>query len=95
MALHSRIKRINEELRAAIALIIMEEIKDPRLTHGMVTVSSVEVAKDLLASLPRDAAPQPFRPFPLGNAIASAIFLFLLASVRHRIDNVIDAKPDS
>ena len=47
MALHSRIKRINEELRSAIAAIILEEVKDPRLAHGMVTVSSVEVSKDL------------------------------------------------
>jgi S1-C subfamily serine protease len=57
------------------------------VTQGQMTIGQninfavpIEVAKDLLASLPRHAAPQPFRPFPLGNAIASAIFLFLLAS---------------
>jgi serine protease Do len=40
----------------------------------------IEVAKELVAGLPRNAAPKPFRPFPVGNAIASAIFLFLLFS---------------
>ncbi|MCX7019751.1 MAG: 30S ribosome-binding factor RbfA [Candidatus Sumerlaeota bacterium] len=47
MTLHSRIKRINEEVRDALADIIMREVKDPRLAHGMVTVSNVAVSKDL------------------------------------------------
>jgi ribosome-binding factor A len=47
MALHSRIKRINEELRTAIAMILMTELKDPRLHSGLVTVTNVAVAKDL------------------------------------------------
>jgi ribosome-binding factor A len=47
MALHSRIKRINEELRSALAFIIMGEVKDPRVIQGMVTVTQVAVSKDL------------------------------------------------
>lgn len=47
MALHSRIKRINEEMRSAIASLLMTELKDPRLQHGLVTVTQVEVSKDL------------------------------------------------
>lgn len=47
MALHSRIKRINEEMRSAIASILMTELKDPRLQVGLLTVTGVEVSKDL------------------------------------------------
>jgi ribosome-binding factor A len=47
MALHSRIKRINEELRSIIAEIIQNEIKDPRLTDVMLTVTAVNATKDL------------------------------------------------
>jgi ribosome-binding factor A len=47
MALHSRIRRINEELKTVIAGIIMTEVKDPRLARAMVTVNRVGVSKDL------------------------------------------------
>jgi ribosome-binding factor A len=47
MALHSRLKRINEEVRNAVARLVMTELKDPRLQHGLVTVTQVEVSKDL------------------------------------------------
>jgi ribosome-binding factor A len=47
MALHSRILRINEELRIALAEIIMTEVKDPRVTERMVTINRVAVSKDL------------------------------------------------
>lgn len=47
MTLHSRIKRINEELRSAIAMILLTELKDPRLGQGLVTVNQVAVSKDL------------------------------------------------
>ncbi|MBX7246034.1 MAG: 30S ribosome-binding factor RbfA [Candidatus Sumerlaeaceae bacterium] len=47
MTLHSRVKRINEEIREALAQIIMTEVKDPRVAAGLVTVSQVESAKDL------------------------------------------------
>lgn len=47
MALHSRIKRINEELRTVIADVIQNEIKDPRLTDVLVTVTAVFTSKDL------------------------------------------------
>ena len=47
MALHSRIKRINEELRSIIADIVQNEVKDPRLTEVMVTVTQVFTSKDL------------------------------------------------
>lgn len=51
MALHSRVKRIGEEIRNNIAMIIMRELKDPRLGSGMVTVSNVTVSKDLHVAL--------------------------------------------
>lgn len=47
MALHSRILRINEEIRAAIAEIVMTEIKDPRVAERMISVNRVAVSKDL------------------------------------------------
>lgn len=51
MALHSRIKRINEELRSAIASILMTELKDPRLSHGLITVTAAEISSDLHTAL--------------------------------------------
>ena len=51
MALHSRVKRIGEEIRNNIAIIIMRELKDPRLGDKMVTVSNVTVSKDLHVAL--------------------------------------------
>jgi ribosome-binding factor A len=47
VALHSRMERINEEVRAAIAEILMTEIKDPRVADHMVSVNRVVVSKDL------------------------------------------------
>lgn len=47
MALHSRMKRINEELHHAIAGILQNELKDPRIGTGLVTVTDVIVSKDL------------------------------------------------
>jgi ribosome-binding factor A len=47
MTLHSRIKRINEELKEALARIIARELKDPRLAETMATVTEVEVTRDL------------------------------------------------
>lgn len=47
MALHSRIKRINEELRTIIAEIIQNEVKDPRLGDVLITITQVNTSKDL------------------------------------------------
>jgi len=47
MALHSRIKRVNEELRTIIADVVQNEIKDPRLTDVLITITQVFTAKDL------------------------------------------------
>lgn len=41
----SRGRRIGEQMQRELALLIQQEVKDPRL--GMVTVSGVEVARDL------------------------------------------------
>ncbi len=41
----SRPQRVGHELQKEIAIILQREIKDPRL--GMVTVSGVELSKDL------------------------------------------------
>ncbi|AWK13415.1 30S ribosome-binding factor RbfA [Candidatus Fukatsuia symbiotica] len=42
----SRAQRVAQELQKEIAIILQREIKDPRI--GMVTVSSVEVSRDLV-----------------------------------------------
>ncbi|MFP3874064.1 MAG: 30S ribosome-binding factor RbfA [Thiohalophilus sp.] len=41
----SRTRRIGEQMQRELATLIQQQIKDPRL--GMVTVSAVEVARDL------------------------------------------------
>ncbi|PCS23541.1 30S ribosome-binding factor RbfA [Candidatus Enterovibrio escicola] len=41
----SRTKRVSQQVRKEIALILQREIKDPRI--GMVTVSDVEISCDL------------------------------------------------
>ena len=58
MALHSRLKRVEEQIREEIANIILKEIKDPRI--GLTSVNHVHVSKDLrfakvyVSSLERD-----------------------------------------
>ncbi len=42
---YSRTVRVAEQLRRELAILIQQEVKDPRL--GMVTVSDVEVSSDL------------------------------------------------
>jgi ribosome-binding factor A len=41
-----RIARLNEQLRADLAELIVREVKDPRL-GGLVTVTSVDISPDL------------------------------------------------
>ena len=41
-----RIERINSEMRKSISDIIVNRVKDPRI-NGMVSVTSVDTAKDL------------------------------------------------
>ncbi|EKE74036.1 30S ribosome-binding factor RbfA [Gallaecimonas xiamenensis] len=41
----SRTRRVGQELQREIAMILQREVKDPRI--GMVTVSGVEVSRDL------------------------------------------------
>ncbi|HEB56514.1 MAG TPA: 30S ribosome-binding factor RbfA [Gammaproteobacteria bacterium] len=41
----SRTRRVGEQIQRELAVFIQQEIKDPRL--GMVTVSAVEVSRDL------------------------------------------------
>jgi ribosome-binding factor A len=47
MTLHSREKRLAEEIKAALAEIVSQELKDPRVHQGMLTVSHVDLSKDL------------------------------------------------
>jgi ribosome-binding factor A len=47
MTLHSRTKRVSEEIRSALADLILTELKDPRLTDVMITVNAVHTSKDL------------------------------------------------
>lgn len=47
MALHSRMKRINEELKTHIAQVIAQEVKDPVLSSTLTTVTQVYTSKDL------------------------------------------------
>ncbi len=42
---YSRTVRVSEQLRRELAVLIQQEVKDPRL--GMVTVADVEVSTDL------------------------------------------------
>jgi ribosome-binding factor A len=51
MTLHSRIQRVNEEIRSVLAEAILTELKDPRLANVMVTISRVETSKDLHAAI--------------------------------------------
>ena len=41
----SRAQRVAQEIKKEIAVILQREVKDPRI--GMVTVSDVEVSRDL------------------------------------------------
>lgn len=47
MTLHSREKRVAEEIKEALALILQNDLKDPRLGDALVTVAAVEVTRDL------------------------------------------------
>jgi ribosome-binding factor A len=47
MTLHSRTKRVSEEIKMALADLIQNELKDPRLIDVMVTINAVHTAKDL------------------------------------------------
>lgn len=42
---YSRAQRVAQELKKEIAIILQREVKDPRI--GMVTVSDVEISRDL------------------------------------------------
>lgn len=42
----SRVDRLSQQLKKEMAVILQREIKDPRL-HNMITVSDVEVSRDL------------------------------------------------
>lgn len=58
----SRTRRIGEQMQRELAQLIQQEVKDPRL--GMVTVSGVEVSRDLsvakvFVTVLGDADPQP------------------------------------
>jgi ribosome-binding factor A len=45
MADYSRTQRVGDQLQKELAMLIQQEIKDPRI--GMVTVSAVEISRDL------------------------------------------------
>lgn len=47
MTLHSRLKRINEDLKLYTAEVIDNELKDPRTTDVLITVTQVSASKDL------------------------------------------------
>ena len=42
----SRVDRLSQQMKKEMAVILQREIKDPRL-HSMITVSDVEVSRDL------------------------------------------------
>ncbi|MHB1315554.1 MAG: 30S ribosome-binding factor RbfA [Christensenellales bacterium] len=42
-----RMDRINEEMKKAVSEIIHSQMKDPRLSSGLYSVTSAEVTKDL------------------------------------------------
>jgi ribosome-binding factor A len=47
MTLHSRQKRINEVIRTHVSEIIRDELRDPRLGVGLLTITAVETTNDL------------------------------------------------
>lgn len=47
MALHSRPQRLAEEIKVALADILQNELKDPRFTLALLTVTHVDVSGDL------------------------------------------------
>lgn len=42
-----RTTRVNELLRAEISDLILREVKDPRVTEGLVTITEIRVSPDL------------------------------------------------
>jgi ribosome-binding factor A len=42
-----RTSRVNELLRAEISDLILREVKDPRVTEGLVTITEIRVSPDL------------------------------------------------
>lgn len=42
-----RTTRVNELLRAEISELLLREVKDPRVSRGMVTITEVQVTPDL------------------------------------------------
>ncbi len=42
-----RTTRVNELLRAEISELLLREVKDPRVSRGMVTITEVQVSPDL------------------------------------------------
>jgi len=47
MALHSRPQRVADVIKTAVADVLQNELKDPRLLEHLITVSQVTVTKDL------------------------------------------------
>ncbi len=45
MADYSRTQRVGDQLQRELAVLIQQEVKDPRI--GMITVNAVEVSRDL------------------------------------------------
>jgi ribosome-binding factor A len=42
-----RTERVNDLLREELSLLIQREVKDPRLGHGLTTITEVQVSPDL------------------------------------------------
>lgn len=42
-----RVERVAEQMKKEIAQILRDELKDPRLEAGLVTVTGVELSSDL------------------------------------------------
>lgn len=42
-----RTTRVNELLRAEISELLLREVKDPRVSRGMITITEVQVSPDL------------------------------------------------
>ncbi|WP_406678422.1 30S ribosome-binding factor RbfA [Moorella sp. ACPs] len=47
MAVALRVERVAEQMKKEIAQILRDELKDPRLEAGLVTVTGVELSNDL------------------------------------------------
>lgn len=96
---NSRVQRVAREIQRELAVLIREEVKDPRV--GMITLTDVEVSQDyahakvFYTSLAGDAAPETARglkhaaPF-LRSQLSQRLKLRVVPDLRFVYDNSVE-----